>query len=253
MGSHEPMGGEMERLPRPLDAVECRVLGALLEKEQATPEYYPLTLKALIAACNQKSNREPVMELSDDEVAGALDRLRQNVLVWRSEGTRSERWRHAVDRRWGLEPASKAIVTLLLLRGPQTAGELRGRSERLHHFDTPHDVENALESLASGAQPLVRELPREPGQKGTRWTHVVGEGVVGEVAAPDGAERWRGTAEAVQPAASERPAADVAPEAAAERVDTTPADERVEARLARLEARVEELERRLAEALGETP
>lgn len=234
----------MERLPRPLDAVECRVLGALLEKEQATPEYYPLTLKALVAACNQKSNREPVMDLSASQVAEALDRLRQNVLVWRSEGARSERWRHAVDRRWGLEPATKAIVTLLLLRGAQTPGELRGRSDRLHHFDSPQDVERALERMAAGAQPLVRELRREPGQKGNRWIHTVGEeGARTEQAAVPRAEAPRPAAPAPP---RDRPSAAGAPAAAG-------LDSDLPRRLARLEARVEALERRLAEELDEAP
>jgi len=212
----EPMGGVMERLPRPLDAVECRVLGALLEKEQTTPEYYPLTVNALLAACNQKTNREPVMELSAGEVTAALERLRKNVLVWSSEGTRSDRWRHALDRRWRLAPATKAVVTLLLLRGPQTPGELRARSERLHRFASPHEVEAALGELAAGREPLARELPRAPGQKENRWTHLAGE-----------------EAAAVAPAAGAH-----APPPA------TGADD-LAARLDALEARIDELERRL--------
>jgi uncharacterized protein len=162
-------------IPRPLDAVEVRVLGALLEKEQTTPELYPLTVNALLAACNQKTNREPVMQLSEEAVWEALERLRQEVLVWRSEGARAERWKQSVSRRWGLDPAGKALMTLLLLRGPQTAGELRSRSERLHAFASLEEVEETLRRLAATEEPLVAELPRRVGQKETRWTHLVGE------------------------------------------------------------------------------
>jgi len=163
------------RIPRQLDAAEIRVLGSLLEKEQTNPETVPLTVNALIAACNQKTNREPVMQLSETAVVEALDRLRQDVLVWRSEGARTERWQQSVVRRWGLDRAGKALMTLLLLRGPQTPGELRTRSERLHPFNTLEEVEEALRRLAGMDEPLVRELPRRPGQKETRWTHLVGE------------------------------------------------------------------------------
>jgi uncharacterized protein YceH (UPF0502 family) len=167
------------RLPRPLDPVEIRVLGALLEKQQATPEYYPLTLHALVAASNQKSNRDPVMELPAAEVQAALDRLREHVLVWKTGFSRAEKWEQNVDKRWQLDAPGKAVMTLLLLRGAQTSGELRGRSDRLHPFSTTDGVENALEKLAAGLEPLVAELPRRPGQKETRWTHLVAGPVEG--------------------------------------------------------------------------
>jgi hypothetical protein len=155
-----------------LDAVETRVLGCLLEKQQTTPEYYPLTVNALVAACNQKSNREPVMELVEDDVRGALDRLRADVFVWPVEGARAERWEHNLDRSWELDPAGKALIAVLLLRGPQTPGELRGRCERMHPFGGLAEVEAALNRLAEGAEPLVAELPRESGQKERRWAHL---------------------------------------------------------------------------------
>jgi uncharacterized protein YceH (UPF0502 family) len=170
------------RLPRPLDPAEIRVLGALLEKQQATPEYYPLTLNALVAACNQKSNRDPVTELSAVEVEAALERLRKYVFVWRVGGSRAERWEQNVERRWGLDGATKAVMTLLLLRGAQTPGELRARSERLHAFGTLDEVETALASLGEGPEPLVAELPRAPGQKEVRWTHLAGGPVEGAAA-----------------------------------------------------------------------
>jgi uncharacterized protein len=163
------------RIPRQLDAAEIRVLGSLLEKEQTNPETVPMTVNALIAACNQKTNREPVMQLSETAVVEALDRLRQEVLVWRTEGARTERWQQSVVRRWGLDRAGKALMTLLLLRGAQTPGELRTRSERMHPFTSLEEVEAALRQLAGMDEPLVREQPRRPGQKETRWTHLVGE------------------------------------------------------------------------------
>jgi len=162
------------RLPRELDPVEIRILGALLEKEQSTPDYYPLTLNALVAACGQKSNRHPVMPLAADDVIAALDRLHEEVMVWPVQGARSDRWRHSLDRRWELEDAGKAIITLLLLRGPQTPGELRGRSERLHPFRSTHEVEAALLKLSQGDEPLVVCLQRRPGQKEARWAHLAG-------------------------------------------------------------------------------
>lgn len=160
---------------RLLDAIEMRVIGALLEKEQATPDYYPMTLNALVAACNQKNNRDPVLSLRPTEVVSALDRLRQDVLVWRTEGARSERWQHSLDRRWSLDGARKAIMTLLLLRGPQTPGELRTRSDRLHAFASVAEVEATLTAMAEGFDALVRELPRQPGQREIRWMPLVGE------------------------------------------------------------------------------
>ena len=163
------------RIPRKLDPVEVRVLGSLLEKEQTNPETVPMTINALVLACNQKTNREPVMQLTEDQVVGALDWMRQEVLAWRSEGARTERWQQSVSRRWGLDRAGKALITLLLLRGPQTAGELRTRSERLHPFASLEEAEEALRRLAAEDEPLVAELPRRPGQKETRWVHLIGD------------------------------------------------------------------------------
>src|SRR5436305_1397631 len=144
----------MSSRTRQLDAVEIRVLGALLEKEQTTPEAYPLTVIALLAACNQRTNREPVMQLTESQVVAALESLRQEVLVWRTEGARSERWQQSVSRRWGLDTAGKkALLTLLLLRGPQTVGELHARSERLHPFPSLAAAEAALRQLPAAEEP----------------------------------------------------------------------------------------------------
>ncbi len=161
-------------MPRVLDQTEIRVLGCLLEKQQTTPEYYPLTLVALTAACDQKSNREPVMELAEADVRGALDRLHAETLAWPAQGARVERWEHALDRRWGLDPKAKALMTVLLLRGAQTPGELRGRTQRLCAFSSLGEVEETLRRLAADAEPFVVELPRVPGQKEARWMHLAG-------------------------------------------------------------------------------
>src|SRR5438094_1070373 len=159
---------------RELDAIEIRILGSLAEKQMSTPEYYPLTLNALIAACNQKSNREPVMEASEAEVQRALDSLQEEKLAWKVVGGRAVRWEHNLDTALQLDPASKAILTLLFLRGAQTPGELRGRSDRLHPFGSISEVEEMLQRLAASPDPLVREIARRPGQKESRWTHLLG-------------------------------------------------------------------------------
>ena len=161
------------RIPRELDPQEVRVLGSLMEKQLTTPEYYPLTLNALVAACNQKSNREPVMDLGENDAQRALDRLQDERLVWKVMGGRAVRYDHNLDKVWHLNRPEKAIVTLLFLRGAQTAGELRGRSDRLHQFDSIESVEETLREMAGHSEPLVRELPRRPGQKEQRWVHTL--------------------------------------------------------------------------------
>jgi uncharacterized protein YceH (UPF0502 family) len=171
-GKHRP------RIPRTLDPVEVRVLGSLMEKQLATPEYYPLTLNALVAAANQKSNREPVMELSEDEIARALNRLQDEKLVWKVMGGRAVRYDHNLDTVWHLNRREKALLTLLFLRGPQTAGELRGRSDRLQQFDAVSEVEETLRDMAAHSEPLVRQLARRPGQKEERWAHTTGGAIV---------------------------------------------------------------------------
>jgi hypothetical protein len=171
-GKHRP------RIPRTLDAVEVRVLGSLMEKQLATPEYYPLTLNALVAAANQKSNREPVMELGEDEIQRALNRLQDEKLVWKVMGGRAVRYDHNLDTVWHLNRREKALLTLLFLRGPQTAGELRGRSDRLQQFDAVSEVEETLRDMAAHSEPLVQQLARRPGQKEERWVHTTGGAVV---------------------------------------------------------------------------
>jgi len=162
------------RLPRELDPIEIRVLGCLLEKEHTTPDGYPLSVNALTNACNQKTNRDPVMHLTGSEVEAVLARLRSEVLVWPEEGARTRKWTHNLDRKFGIPPAAMAVMMVLMLRGPQTTGELRSRTERLHPFASTTEVEGTLVALTEGDEPLVVHLARQPGQKEARWTHLVG-------------------------------------------------------------------------------
>ena len=165
---------------------ECRVLGSLVEKQLTTPEYYPLTLNALVNACNQKSNREPVMSLGDMDVLAAIDSLREKNLVYTFHGStsRTVKYKHVLPNVLELDPAAVAVITLLLLRGPQTVGELRGRSERLHEFASLSDVQETLDELAQRDEPLVVKLERQPGQKDARYAHLLAGEVDAAAAAP---------------------------------------------------------------------
>src|SRR5262249_49498122 len=157
---------------RPLDAVEQRVLGCLVEKELSTPDAYPLTLNALVAACNQTNNRDPVSRLAPGDVEAALHRLMADLLVWRDRGARTLHWKHSLDEKLGAwEPGAKSVLAELLLRGAQTPGELRARTPRMHTFDELPEVETALGGLA--IRGLVEVLPRQPGQKERRWRHLL--------------------------------------------------------------------------------
>lgn len=158
-----------------LSLAETRVLGALLEKEMATPEYYPMTRNSLLAACNQKTARDPVTDLDEDEVDAALGSLREQGLaaLVATAGGRTAKFRHRIDDAFTLEPGEKAILCVLLLRGPQTIGELRTRTERLHRFDSLEDVSETLQELMGdqGHPPLAVALPRTPGRKEIRHAH----------------------------------------------------------------------------------
>ena len=163
-----------------LNEVECRVLGALVEKEAATPEYYPLSLNALVNACNQKSNRDPVMNLDEAAVREALYSLEGQSLV-RSVSpadTRVTKYEHRLQEAYNFYRHEIAILCLLLLRGPQTPGELRSRSERLHTFDDLGAVQSSLQHLMKREPPLVKPLPRQPGTKETRYGHLLSGDVV---------------------------------------------------------------------------
>ncbi len=156
-----------------LDDIEARVLGCLIEKELTTPEYYPLSLNALTNACNQKSNRDPVMGLEEEEVVAALDALRfKQLAVLSAEGGRVAKYRHILAEKLGLLPAELAVVGELLLRGPQTVGELRTRAERMHPFPDLAAIEETLGELMERGQPLVTRLARLPGRKEPRYAHL---------------------------------------------------------------------------------
>jgi len=158
-----------------LTAAQARVLGALMEKEATTPDYYPLSLNGLINACNQRSNREPVMNLDEDDVRQALRGLENKGLAGRarsSEG-RVMKYEHWMGEAYNLSRAEAALVYVLLLRGPQTPGELRGRTERMHPFDELADVLAGLQKLMERTPPLAAVLPRQPGTKEPHYAHLL--------------------------------------------------------------------------------
>ena len=197
------------------DPVEIRVLGCLLEKQRTTPDAYPLSLNALRLACNQTTNRDPVVELDEQTIRNALERLSRKgwVRLASGPGSRAAKYRHLLDSALSLSDAELALLAVLMLRGPQTPGELKQRSERLHPFASLDDVERALEGLV--ARELADRLVRRPGQKEVRYAQLLG----------DDAEEGTRTDDAPEP-----PAADAA-------------------RLEGLERRVAAIEERLAELL----
>ncbi|RPE79491.1 YceH family protein [Vulcaniibacterium tengchongense] len=169
----------------PLDPIEARILGSLVEKEATTPDAYPLTLNAVVLACNQKTSREPIMQLEPGEVGNALRRLEARGWVKAQHGGRADRYEHRLEARLGLTRAQAALLALLMLRGPQTVHELLARSERLARFDGAEDVQYALERLARREPPLVRALPRQSGQREERHAQLLcGEPELPEAAAP---------------------------------------------------------------------
>jgi uncharacterized protein YceH (UPF0502 family) len=199
-----------------LEPAELRVLGCLIEKQRTTPDQYPLTLNALRLACNQATNREPVVDYEESQVRAAAQRLGQ--IGWArlatGPGSRVAKYRQLFDEALDLLPSESAVLGVLMLRGPQTVAELKTRTERLHHFAANADVEAALERLDE--RELAHLLPRRPGQREERWTHLLGE-------APTGT----GTVEEPEVAAGEPSS--------------------LERRLEHLEAKVAHLERSLAE------
>ena len=154
---------------------QARVLGALMEKETTTPENYPLSLNALVNACNQRSNREPVMNLDEDEVRLALRGLEDKQLAGRARSAdgRVTKYEHWLGEAFNFTRAEAALVCVLLLRGPQTPGELRGRTERMHRFDEIGDVLAGLQKLMEREPPLAAMLPRQPGTKESRYAHLL--------------------------------------------------------------------------------
>jgi uncharacterized protein YceH (UPF0502 family) len=213
-----------------LAPAEARVLGSLLEKEVTTPDYYPLSLNALVNACNQRSNREPVMDLDETEVHLALRRLEDIGVAGRARSAdgRVTKYEHWLGEAYNFTRAESALICVLLWRGPQTPGELRSRTERLHAFAEIADVLAGLQKLTDRTPSLVAVLPRQPGTKESRYTHLL-----------------CGPVESVAPSAS--PTAFSAPATAHAfvRPSLAPDDPAHEPRIAQLEARVAELEQKL--------
>jgi uncharacterized protein len=168
-----------------LSEVETRVLGSLVEKELTTPDYYPLSLNALLNACNQKSNRDPVMNLNENAVSQALRSLDKEGLAGRADGmdNRVTKFEHRLQEAFNFDRREIAILCELLLRGPQTPGELRSRADRMHPFDDLGQVQSTLQRLAQREPPLVKMLPRQPGTKESRYAHLLSGDV--QIQAPE--------------------------------------------------------------------
>jgi uncharacterized protein YceH (UPF0502 family) len=165
-----------------LNEIEARVLGSLVEKQLTTPEYYPMTLNGLTAACNQKSNRDPVVSYEEATVKQALDSLHDRYLVYLFHGStsRTVKYKHMIPSVYELEPSEVAVICVLLLRGPQTIGEIRTRTERMYDFKDLNDVQESLDSLARRDEPLIIRLERQPGQKEARYAHLLSGPVAAE-------------------------------------------------------------------------
>jgi uncharacterized protein len=228
-----PLVQPSRRVSHDLSDPEVRVLGCLLEKQRMTPDAYPLTLNALRAACNQSTNRDPVVRYDESVLRDALARLghRRWTRLASYHGSRASKYRHLLDEALGIRPDEQAVLAVLMLRGPQTPGELRQRTERIHHFASQEELDAAVEALAD--RDLAVRLERRPGQKEARYAHLLG-GDVAEAAAV-----------VVAPGpAVETPMPMPAPAPPPPRADDPGRDER----LARLEAEVAEL-RTTVEAL----
>jgi uncharacterized protein len=173
-------------VPLILDQFEARVLGSLIEKEITTPDYYPLSLNALVNACNQKSNRDPAMNLDEDTVSDALRGLNRIELAGPADTTdsRVKKYEHRLQEVFNFTRSETAILCELLLRGPQTPGELRNRGERMHRFDDLSQVQSALQLLMKREPPLAKLLPRQPGMKEARYAHLLS----GDVEFPEAPE-----------------------------------------------------------------
>lgn len=156
---------------------EIRVLGSLIEKEITTPDYYPLSLNALVNACNQKSNRDPVLNLNEEDVRHALHSLNQKGLAGTASSagdSRVPKFEHRMQEAFNFTRRETAVMCVLMLRDPQTPGELRGRTERMHRFEDLTDVQSTLQKLMTREEPLVKVLPRQPGTKEARYAHLLG-------------------------------------------------------------------------------
>ncbi len=183
-------------MPVELNAMEIRVLGCLIEKQLATPDYYPLTLNSLVAACNQKSNREPVMQASESEVLAGIKGLLDRYLIREKQlpGSRTVKYEHKLSgtltREYDFGQQELAILAVLFLRGPQTLGEIKARTQRMAEFEDLAQVEQCIQALNQHSKgPFVAALPREPGRREVRYTHLFGSEPVGDREVSGGVER----------------------------------------------------------------
>lgn len=186
-------------MPEILNEIEARVLGSLVEKQLTTPEYYPLTLNALVNACNQKNNRDPMVSYDETTVTQCLETLRDRNLVYVFYGSTSRvpKYKHMLPTVYELEPSETAVMDIMLLRGPQTLGELRTRTERLYSFSGLGEIQETLDGLIRRDDPVVVKLPVQPGQKEARFAHLLsGEIDVEALAAAHAARPSRGGADA---------------------------------------------------------
>ncbi len=237
-----------------LDTGEARVIGVLLEKETTTPDQYPLSVNSLTAGCNQKTNREPVLNLAEAEVQAVIDQLvKQRLVLERSGfGSRVPKYKQLFcNTEFGslqFTAAERAIVCELLLRGPQTPGELRAHGHRLHPFAGLEDVEDALDSLAAREErPLVVRLPRAPGAREARWAHLLGDDAESVAAAAANGEP---VPAAVQGSAATSRGADAVAQTTAVADRLAELEARLDSRLASLEARLAALEVTSSETTG---
>ncbi|MBX7053827.1 MAG: YceH family protein [Pyrinomonadaceae bacterium] len=185
-------------MPETLNEIEARIVGSLVEKQLTTPEYYPLTLNALVNACNQKSNRDPVVNYDESTVSGVLERLRDRNIVYVYYGSTSRvpKYKHMLPSIYELEPDEVAVICVMLLRGPQTLGELRTRTERLFNFTGLGEIQETLDRLARRDDPIVVKLPVQPGQKEARFAHLLsGEIDIEALAAAHASRSSRGAVE----------------------------------------------------------
>jgi len=164
----------MNTLQLQLSDIEVRVLGSLIEKDITTPDYYPLSLNALVNACNQKNNRDPIMNLDEDSVRDALNTLQEKRFAGPAGGadSRVTKYEHRLQEVFNFDRREIAVICVLLLRGPQTPGELRGRTDRMYRFEALDDVQTTVQRLMDREPPLVRVLPRQPGTKESRYVHL---------------------------------------------------------------------------------
>jgi uncharacterized protein len=216
-----------------LTAPERRILGCLVEKERATPQNYPLTLNALRLACNQTTNRDPITNYDETDLEEALASLRQQNLtrIVYSTSNRAAKYRHVIDEAWKLDDRELAVLAVLVLRGPQTIGEIKGRTERLAEFTDLGAVQSTLERLAERDEPFVMRLERRPGQKDARWVHLLGS--ADELAAAADAFDDAGELDSARPSAP--------------RASSGPAVAELREEVAELRAELEEVQGQLAE------